>query len=107
LEKNKLAFKENNSQDLINEFASAEKAYKLLDCELMPLKAEVKNLFESAKESTEGISYDDPKFIPIKNIFAKLPASMEEIFDQIEITQAQIFCISNNQQDSNKVRDNS
>ncbi|XP_011505579.1 PREDICTED: structural maintenance of chromosomes protein 5 [Ceratosolen solmsi marchali] len=103
LEKNVLAIKENDSQDLIEEFTSAEKAYKLLDNELAPLKIEVKNLFELAKESTGGVSYDDPKFTPIKNAFAKLPASIEEIFEKIETTQAQIFCISNNQQDSNRV----
>ena len=104
LAKNKLAVKENNCHDLREECSTAERNYKLLENELTPLKTELKNLFDLAKESTGGLSYDDEGFTPIKTAFAKLPASLEEIFEEIQTTQAKIFCLSNDQQDANRVR---
>lgn len=103
LKKNVLAIKENDSQDLREEFNNAERNLKLLESELTPLKNELKNLYELAKESTGGLGYEDRDFATIKTAFAKLPATIEELFEEIQTTQAKIFCLINDQEQSNRV----
>lgn len=103
LNKNKLALKENDCQDLREEFSNAERNCRLLENELVPLKHLVQESYNKAKESTGGLIYGEPEFESIKKSFAKLPPTEDEINEEIQITQTKIFCLSNDDQDANRV----
>lgn len=107
MEKNKLANKENDSHDLREEFNNAERDFENLNRELQPLKTELKEAFEIAKESTGGLSYDDRDFAPLTKAFSKLPATLEKLCEEIQATQAKIFCLTNDQQEARRVSNNS
>ncbi|XP_014204116.1 structural maintenance of chromosomes protein 5 [Copidosoma floridanum] len=103
LKKNEHAIAENNAHDLRAELNEAERNYRALDNELTPLKTETKNLYDTAKELTEGLCYDDPEFSRYKAIFAKLPASIEEIISEIQRTQAKIFSLKTDQSETARI----
>ncbi|OXU28125.1 hypothetical protein TSAR_002632 [Trichomalopsis sarcophagae] len=105
MEKNKLANKENDSHDLREEFNNAERDYENLNRELQPLKAELKSAYDTAKESTGGLEPEDKDFAPLMKSFAKLPATIEKLFEEIQATQARIFCLTNDQQEAKRVLD--
>lgn len=102
LKKNQLASKESDSQDLREELSSSERDLRALIAEIAPMKEDLKKYYDLAVEATGGYSYSDPEFDQFKAIFAKLPPTIDEIFEQIQVNNAKIFC-SNDQQDSEKV----
>ncbi|KAJ8670552.1 hypothetical protein QAD02_001811 [Eretmocerus hayati] len=100
--KEKLTNKENSSQDLREKFEAAEADYKLLTSEVEPLKRELESSYVEAKTTTGGFDSNDAGFKPYANAFAKLPATIEELFDEIKKTQMKIFSL-NNQQDVDRI----
>lgn len=104
IKKDELANFESDTQELISEMNDADRNFKILDRELAPLKLEVKNLYEFAQETTGGLNYDSPEFAPYKTVFAKLPASIEEINVAIQNTQAKIFSLNNDANEAKKVK---
>ncbi|KAL7298761.1 hypothetical protein TKK_0008507 [Trichogramma kaykai] len=93
--KNLLANKNNEVSDLRESHKAAEDNYKILERECKPIKEEVARLFKVAKDSTDGLAYGDENFEPIKRVFARLPGTLPEIFQEIDTTQAQLYCIAN------------
>lgn len=91
-----LRVKINNSQDLRERLKEAEDKVKQLGQELQPLKYEVQRIFNQALQTTNGISASDSAFAPIKKIFNKLPPTIEEINNELNIAQAKMFCMGNN-----------
>ncbi|XP_043597499.1 structural maintenance of chromosomes protein 5 [Bombus pyrosoma] len=91
-----LRVKINNSHDLRERLKEAEDKVKQLCQELQPLKHEVQRVFNQALQSTNGISASDSAFAPIKKIFNKLPPTIEEINNELNIAQAKMFCMGNN-----------
>lgn len=103
LKKNLLAIKESETQELRDELANAERILRTLTNEIAPLKDELKRLFEEARNSTNGYCFTDKEFEPFKVSFAKLPPTLDEIFDLIQTLNAQIFSTGNDPQESEKV----
>ncbi|XP_043507403.1 structural maintenance of chromosomes protein 5 isoform X1 [Frieseomelitta varia] len=91
-----LRVKEYDSQDLREKLKNAEDKVKQLHQNLVPVKNEVQRILNQALETTNGISPKDSAFAPINKIFNKLPPTIEEINNELNIAQAKIFCMGNN-----------
>lgn len=91
-----LRVKEYDSQDLREKLKNAEDKVKQLHQNLMPVKIEAQRILNQALETTNGISPKDSAFAPINKIFNKLPPTIEEINNELNIAQAKIFCMGNN-----------
>ncbi|XP_058792958.1 structural maintenance of chromosomes protein 5 [Phymastichus coffea] len=95
LKKNELAIKENDSHEIRQDYENAVRYFKYLENEIKPLRDEVQNLFEEAKKMTDGVSCKDKEeFLIYQRVFAKLPATLEEIIDEIQRTQAKAFNVN-------------
>lgn len=91
-----LRVKINDSQDLREKLKVAEDKVKQLISELHPLRKEVERIYNEALETTDGISPQDDAFAAINKIFNKLPPTIEEINNELNIAQAKVFCMGNN-----------
>ncbi|CAL7950406.1 unnamed protein product [Xylocopa violacea] len=104
LHKRTLRAKINDSQDLRDKLKVAEDNMKQLNQELQPMKHEVQRIFNEALKTTNGVSPSEPEFAPINKIFGKLPPTMEEINNKLNIAQAKVFCMGNNVDGENILR---
>lgn len=91
-----LTVKMNDSQDLREKLKEAEDKMKQLSIELQPLKDEVQRMYNEALETTNGINPSDRAFAPINKAFNKLPPTIAEINNELNIAQATVFCMGNN-----------
>ncbi|XP_024935693.1 structural maintenance of chromosomes protein 5 [Cephus cinctus] len=88
--------KEELASELRNKFQAVEQEFKALDKELMPLRDETKRLLEAALETTNGVGPQDAKFRQINNTFENLPATIDEINEELRIAQGKVYCLANN-----------
>lgn len=103
LQKNQLSMKENNSQEIREEYENAVRNLKHLDNEMRPLREEVENLYKEARKMTDDICHNDKSnFKSYQTAFAKLPATLKEILDEIQKTQAKAFNV-NDQNEAQRV----
>lgn len=96
LQNRSLRIKMNNSQDLRDELKGAEGIVKRLSADMSQLKTEVQGMYNDALQSTNGLSPSDPGFAPINKAFIKLPPTVDEINNELNIAQAKVFCMGNN-----------
>ncbi|XP_017753000.1 PREDICTED: structural maintenance of chromosomes protein 5 [Eufriesea mexicana] len=100
-----LRVKMNDSQDLREKLKAAEDKMKQLSIELQPLKEEVQKMYIEALETTNGINPSDKAFAPINKAFNKLPPTIAEINNELNIAQATLFCMGNNIDAENVLRE--
>nr|XP_003704386.1 PREDICTED: structural maintenance of chromosomes protein 5 [Megachile rotundata] len=96
LQNRTLRMKVNDSQDLRDKLKVAEDKVRQITSEMQPMKNEIQRLYKEALETTNGISPTDEAFAPINKIFNKLPLTVEEINNELNIAQAKVFCMGNN-----------
>ncbi|XP_076229234.1 structural maintenance of chromosomes 5 isoform X2 [Nomia melanderi] len=105
LQNRALNSKINESQDQREKLKAAEEKVKQLSVSMQPMKNEVTRVYKEALETTNGISPTDEAFAPINKAFSKLPPTMEEIVNELNIAQAKVFCMSNNMDSENVLRE--
>lgn len=91
-----LMTKENDVEELKDKFIKAEKIFKQHDEEFQPLKKEAERLYNEALLSTNSINPQDDAFKPFNKAFEKLPATIAEINNELNIAQAKVFCMAKN-----------
>lgn len=91
-----LMTKENDAEELKDKFAKAEKVFKHHDEEFQPLKREAERLYNEALTTTNNINPQDNAFKPLNKAFEKLPATIAEINNELNIAQAKVFCMARN-----------
>lgn len=96
LQNRSLRIKVNDSQELRDKFKAAEDKVRQLNLELQPMKNEVQKMYKEALEITGGINPSDEAFAPINKVFNKLPPTIEDINNELNIAQAKVFCMGNN-----------
>lgn len=89
-------FKETEADELKNKFITAEKIFKEHDEEFQPLKKEAETLYKEALTSTNNLSPQDDAFKAFNKAFEKLPATIAEINNELNIAQAKVFCMAQN-----------
>ncbi|KOC65567.1 Structural maintenance of chromosomes protein 5 [Habropoda laboriosa] len=105
MKKRSLRIKINDSQDLREKLKAAEGKVKQLSQELQPMKTEVQKMYNEALETTNGINPSEKGFEPINKVFIKLPPTIEEINNELNIAQAKVFCMANNVDGENVLRE--
>lgn len=91
-----LAVQQNVYQEMMERRSKAERTVRNYDNDLQPLKAEAKRMLEEALVMTNGLGPDDKKgFEKLNKQFSKLPATIEEINDELKTAQAKVFCMGN------------
>ncbi|XP_076240283.1 structural maintenance of chromosomes 5 isoform X2 [Calliopsis andreniformis] len=101
LQNRSLRIKTSNSQDLRDELKVAEEIVKKLNMEMSLRKNEVQGLYQEALRVTDGISPSDKAFEPINKTFNKLPPTIDEINNELNIAQAKVFCMGNSGDNEN------
>ncbi|KAL0107255.1 hypothetical protein PUN28_015650 [Cardiocondyla obscurior] len=96
-----LISKENAVHELKDKFATAEKMFKQHDNEFQPLKKEAERLYSEALLSTNNLSPQDDAFKPLNKAFEKLPATINEINNELTVAQAKVFCMAKNMDTEN------
>jgi len=95
-----LLSKESDIEELKEKFAEAEKAFKQYDEDplngFQPLKKETERLYNEALSSTDNINPQDNAFKAYNKVFEKLPATIAEINNELNIAQAKVFCLAKN-----------
>lgn len=95
LEQN-LLNQENDAAELKDKYKTAEFEFKQHDEEYQPLKGEAQRLYNEALQSTNNISPQDNAFKPLNKAFEKLPATIAEINNELNVSQAKVFCMAKN-----------
>ncbi|KAK2582225.1 hypothetical protein KPH14_004573 [Odynerus spinipes] len=93
LYKRLLITKENRTLFLKEKLTVAEQQFEEIELEYKPLKQEALKAYNEAKDLTNGLSPQDNEFKPINNAFSKLPLTIEEIDKEIAVAQTKIFCM--------------
>jgi len=91
-----LMIKENEAEELKDNFISAERIFKKHDEEFQPLKKEAERLYNEALISTDHLNPQDDAFKPLNKAFEKLPSTIAEINNELNIAQAKVFCMAKN-----------
>lgn len=91
-----LTIKENDAAELNDKYKEAEKLYKQHDEEFQPLKRDAENLYNEALQTTNNISPQNPAFKTLNKLFEKLPATISDINNELDIAQAKVFCMAKN-----------
>lgn len=91
-----LVMKENEAEELKDKLAKAERIFKQYDEEFQPKKKETQRLFNEALRSTDNISPKDNGFKVFNKAFEKLPATIAEINNELEVCQAKVYCLAKN-----------
>lgn len=91
-----LTTKENDAEELKDTFATAERIFKQHDEEFQILKKEAERLYNEALISTNNLNPQDDAFKTFNKAFEKLPATIAEINNELNIAQAKIFCMAKN-----------
>lgn len=89
-------FKENEAEELKDKFIIAERVFKRHDEEFQPLKKEAERLYKEALTSTDNMSPQDDAFKAFNKAFEKLPATIAEINNELNVAQAKVFCMAQN-----------
>ncbi|XP_076647779.1 structural maintenance of chromosomes 5 [Halictus rubicundus] len=105
LQNRTLNSKMNESQDQRDNLKAAEENVRQLSIEMQPMKNEVQKMYNDALETTNGINPSDASFAPINKVFSKLPPTIEEINNELNIAQAKVFCMTNNMDGESVLRD--
>ncbi|XP_012059137.1 PREDICTED: structural maintenance of chromosomes protein 5 [Atta cephalotes] len=100
-----LLFKETEADELKDKFITAEKIFKEHDEEFQPLKKEAETLYKEALTSTNNLSPQDDAFKVFNKAFEKLPATIAEINNELNIAQAKVFCMAQNVDAENILRE--
>ncbi|XP_015433616.1 PREDICTED: structural maintenance of chromosomes protein 5 [Dufourea novaeangliae] len=100
-----LNLKINESQDQRDKLKAAEDKVRKLNSEMQPTKNEVQRMYNEALKTTNGINPSDEAFAPINKVFNKLPPTIEEINNELNIAQAKVFCMGNNIDGENVLRE--
>jgi len=95
-----LVSKESDVEELKDKFADAERAFKQYDEDplngFQPLKRETERLYNEALKTTDNINPQDNAFKSYNKVFEKLPATIAEINNELNIAQAKVFCLAKN-----------
>jgi len=91
-----LMMKEDEVEILKEKFISAETIFKKHDEEFQPLKKETERLYNEALISTDHLNPQDDAFKPLNKAFEKLPSTIAEINNELNIAQAKVFCMAKN-----------
>ena len=105
LQNRSLRMKINDSQDLRDKLKASEDKVKQLSADMQPTKNEVQRMYNEALQTTNGIHPGDDSFAPINKIFNKLPPTIDEINNELNIAQAKVFCMGNNVEGENVLRE--
>ncbi|KAL6263333.1 hypothetical protein P5V15_006130 [Pogonomyrmex californicus] len=100
-----LTAKENDVEELKDKFTTAEEIFKQHDEEFQSLKRETERLYKEALEITNQISPQDNAFKSLNKAFEKLPATIPEINNELNIAQAKVFCMAKNIDAENILRE--
>lgn len=100
-----LMLTENNAEDLKDKFKIAERLFKRHDEEFQPLKKEAERLYNDALATTDNISPQNDAFKPFNKAFEKLPATIAEINNELNVAQAKVFCMAKNVDAENILRE--
>lgn len=91
-----LMTKENEVEELKDKLTQAEKMFKEHDERFQPMKREAEKLYNEALKSTDNISPKDSAFKTFNKAFEKLPATIAEINNELEICHAKVYCMAKN-----------
>lgn len=91
-----LATKEDAVTELKDQYKEAQRVFELYDAEFQPLKREAENLYNEALKTTNGINPQSPAFRSLNKAFEKLPATINDINNELEIANAKVFCMAKN-----------
>ncbi|RLU20141.1 hypothetical protein DMN91_006747 [Ooceraea biroi] len=100
-----LVSKENEIEELKDKFTEAERIFKQFDEDFQPLKKEAHRLYKEALKTTENINPQDDAFKPYNKAFEKLPTTIAEINNELNIAQAKVFCLAKNIDAENVMRE--
>ncbi|KAG5329555.1 SMC5 protein, partial [Acromyrmex charruanus] len=100
-----LLFKETEADELKDKFITAERIFKRHDEEFQPLKKEAERLYKEALTSTNNLNPQDDMFKAFNKAFEKLPATIAEINNELNIAQAKVFCMAQNVDAENILRE--
>ncbi|XP_011880783.1 PREDICTED: structural maintenance of chromosomes protein 5 [Vollenhovia emeryi] len=103
--KQTLMTKENDVEELKEKFAKAERIFKRHDEEFQPLKREAERLYNEAKATTDNLNPQDDAFKAFNKAFEKLPATIGEINNELNVAQAKVFCMAKNVDAENILRE--
>lgn len=87
---------ENEAVELNDKFITAERIFKQHDEEFQPLKKETERLYNEALISTDNLNPQDDAFKVFNKAFEKLPATILEINNELNIAHAKVFCMAKN-----------
>lgn len=104
LQKRLLTAKQEAMHELRDKLKEVEEKLRHISLEVQPLKNGVQRMYNEALETTDGISPTDEAFAPINKIFNKLPPTIEEINNELNVAQAKVFCMENNVDGENILR---
>ena len=105
LQNRSLRMKINDSQDLRDKLKVSEDKVKQLSSDMHPMKNEVQRMYNEALQTTNGIHPGEDLFAPINKIFNKLPPTIDEIDNELNIAQAKVFCMGKNVDGENILRE--
>lgn len=91
-----LVTNENDVEKLNDEFTKAERTFKQHDEDFQPLKKEAERLYNEALSMTNNINPQDNAFKPYNKAFEKLPATIADINNELNVAQAKVFCLAKN-----------
>lgn len=100
-----LAMKQNEYREMKERCTKAERTVRNFENDLQPLRAEAKRMYEDALNSTNGLGPQDKGFEKLNTAFSKLPATIDEINDELKVSQARVFCLGNTPDGENILRD--
>lgn len=104
LQQRLLIGKQNSIQGLREKLNEVDSKLRQLSTEVLPLKKGVQRMYDEALQTTNGISPTDEAFGPINKAFNKLPPTIEEINNELNVAQAKVFCMGNNIDGENVLR---
>ncbi|XP_034178803.2 structural maintenance of chromosomes 5 [Osmia lignaria lignaria] len=105
LQNRSLRMKINDSQDMRDKLKIEEEKVRQISLELNPMKNETQRIYNEALQTTNGISPTDERFASLDKIFNKLPPTIEELNNELNIAQAKVFCMGNNIDGENILRE--
>ncbi|XP_012530407.1 structural maintenance of chromosomes protein 5 [Monomorium pharaonis] len=100
-----LMAKENAAEELKDKFLTAERIFKQHDEEYQPLRRETERLYNEALVLTSNLNPQDKAFKLFNKAFEKLPATIAEINNELNVAQAKVFCMAKNVDAENILRE--
>ncbi|XP_046478425.1 structural maintenance of chromosomes protein 5 isoform X1 [Neodiprion pinetum] len=100
-----LVAKTNEYREMKERCAAAERTVRKCEMELQPLRTEASRLREAAKVMTNGLEPQNKDFAKLNKAFSKLPNNIEDINDELKVSQAKVFCLGNNADGDNVLQE--